>query len=104
MEDLSNAPTQEIENEIVNFCLNELKIPFGDFWYEWFSSNKKDNFNLRIKTVNKIDINREQLLRLTFIKTIFKITNLDLAEIFCMQDDIRYICNIHFSSIEKKVK
>jgi hypothetical protein len=55
------APNQEIENEIINFCLNEFNIPFGDFWYNWHNSNKYGNHILDIESVNKVNINRDNL-------------------------------------------
>lgn len=95
------APNQEIENEIVNFCLDELKIPFGDFWYNWFNSNKECNHTLHILSVNNVDVNRENLKKLSFVKRIFNLKVIDLNLINHKVDDISYIYYVVFSSIEK---
>jgi hypothetical protein len=91
------ALTQEIENEIVNFCLNELQIPFGDFWYEWFNSNKKGNFTLHIKSNGNISITKEKLFKLSFIKKIFKLSFFNKRSYGYFEDDLCYEYIIHFN-------
>lgn len=92
----------QIELEIVEFCLNELKIPFGDFWYEWFNSNKEGNHSLKIYTCGVVDISREQLFKLSFIKRLFNTHLINLVSIGCQFDDINYVWDIRFSSVEAK--
>jgi len=42
------APTEDIELELINFCVEQLELGFGDFWYQWFTSNNIDNASIHI--------------------------------------------------------
>lgn len=68
------APTEDIELQIVEFCLNKLKLEFGEFWYNWFTSNNKSNATVHINC-NKDNIRklREKFSMLPFVNCIFKV-------------------------------
>ena len=64
-----------IETEIVEYCINELGLVFGDFWYEWFDSNKQGNHILLIKSKERIADGkvRETFPALSFVKEIIRV-------------------------------
>jgi len=40
------APNEKLEIAIIEYGINTLKIPFGEFWYKWFDSHRnKENNN-----------------------------------------------------------
>jgi hypothetical protein len=95
------APTEELEEVIVNFCLNDLEIPFGEFWYEWFSSSrveKTGNHSIHINTNNKLTNLKDLFKKLPFVQNIYKITEIDMVKINMAEGNFKYKYHIHFKS------
>ena len=64
------APTEELELKLVEFCLNELHIPFGEFWYMWFVANVKGSHCVDILTSANLDT---KIISEKFGRTVSKI-------------------------------
>jgi hypothetical protein len=99
MEPQFPAPTEEIELNIVEYCLNVLGLQFGEYWYKWFNSNKSEtnhNHTLQIEcnVSNLSDKIRASLPTVLNIEKIHKIQEIPLPE-WC---DFRYQYFIHFKS------
>ncbi len=92
------APTEELETEIIEFCLNKLNLTFGEFWYNWFSSSRvktNGNHTIHINTNEEIDITKlkSTFSNISFVKDIFKIVRNN-----SIGDEYIYQYYIHFKS------
>lgn len=58
------APTEEIELKMVNYCMDTLHLPFGEFWYAWFPAHAK-NRNQTVHIECNVD-GLEEIIRQTF--------------------------------------
>lgn len=94
------APTEDIELEIVEYCINVLQLDFASFWYQWFDSSKTGNHTMHI-TCNKdvLDGLIRTFQTMSFVKEVLSIKKLD---VHAYEDDI-FLFYIHFKSnfIEK---
>lgn len=76
-------PTEQLELNVIEYCMNVLGLPFGEFWYEWFPSNKIDNYALHITcNVNglrgKVKATINQIKGIEVVK-IFEVMELDIS-------------------------
>lgn len=93
------APTEELESVIMNYCMNVLKLPFGEFWYKWFESSSYEqtkNMSLHIECNDGklIEVIKQTLNKIPEIpiQKYFKLQCLPLPE-YC---DYKFLYHLHF--------
>lgn len=97
------APTEGLEMELIDFCTEDIKLPFSDFWYDWFSSSRvktTGNHNIHINTNTKLDTKelKEKFLKVRFVESIFEVIEIDMHNIENFDVEFRYQYVIHFKS------
>ena len=90
------APTEAIELAIINYCVEELELPFGEFWYKWFDHNKENNHGIHIEC-NVVG------LRNRIMNTLKKLDTVELVKFFEVREvplpdycEYKYQYFIHF--------
>ena len=75
------APTEELELEIVEFCINVLGLGMEHFWYDWFTSNNINNATLHINccSLGMKDFLTKNISKLSFVGKIHEIREMDLT-------------------------
>ena len=100
------APTEKLEQDLIDFCVSELNLPFGEFWYKWFASSRvKDNGNhtIHIDTSHVIDETflRSKLITLPFVEKIFKVQRIHIHGLDVLDDlagEYKYQYFIHIKT------
>ena len=89
------APTEDLEKQIVEFCMNELGFELGEFWYSWFTSRNTENASLHIDCNIKglSEVISYKLAKQNFIDKIFKIQECPMHD---EEFEIKY--HIHFKT------
>ena len=92
-----SAPTDALELIIVEYCLDILKLQFGEFWYKWFPSHShKENNNHSMHIECDVQWLRDTLVKtfpqVSFVNKVFKIQEIPLPE-YC-EHRVQYY--IHF--------
>lgn len=95
------APTENIELEIVEFCINILGLDISQFWYDWFTSASKTNATLHINccSIGMKKFIRENISKLSFVNKIHEVKELNLENYETNDFPIKY--TIHFKLNEK---
>lgn len=91
------APTEELELEIVEFCLNTLGLGMGQFWYDWFTSHNINNATLHINccSLGMKDFLTKNISKLSFVGKIHEIREMDISN-FIEPEEFPIKYTIHF--------
>lgn len=89
----------EIETEIIDYCVETLKLSIGEFWYKWFDSNKDGNHTIHIDTNNSSlqETITKTFSDLDFVDKIFKVQKCDYMPGEDI-DDFKFQYYIHFKA------
>lgn len=91
------APTEKIELELIEFCIEKLGLNFGEFWYQWFNSNNPNNITIHLDCNNNklIDKIKKEMCNLSFFNSFHKIDLINM-ERFNNPEDFSFKYYIHF--------
>lgn len=87
------APTEELEQQIIEFCLNVLGFALGGFWYKWFTSNNPDNATVHICCCSSgySEMIRKEFASLPFVESVYKVTECNTPH-----EEEPYMYHVHF--------
>lgn len=91
------APSIALEAKLINLCVNDLELRLGDFWYEWFNSNKKNNVIISLFTDRPglASMIQTHLGEEFSVEKIFSIKEINITD-YVRRGDFSYTYMIHF--------
>ncbi len=89
------APTEDIELEIVELCL-QVGLPFGEFWYNWFDSSDKPKENHTLHINCKVPWVGQTLKKEILNLKTFKIIKIHKYDLVILPEDQEFQFQYYF--------